>query len=451
MFSAAVFCFLAASSLFNAPTLSATGDPSATPAERVFDRAILVHRKLPALRATLSTVSKLGKTVRYQYDVSYFRPGKALLRMRAPAQNQETASDRSFFVDGNKLIAFDHLAGEFLMRDVSGAGTLLGRIESGVGELDEPVRALLDANAMELLLLRFRVLKDWKLGESGGAAVLTRDAPGEHGRSHVVWTFDKSSSMVRSVELQQAGNAMTWTFSYATPPRSLNFSPPAEALPVSALLSRPVLPKGADRASAAVIRRGIDAFAAFRHGNWIATENGRQSEVWVSGQRIRERQKDFEWSFDGRYLTAYLRKTGRAYRQACGFVAIPALLGNVGIPLDASAWHYLSRKSPLFTLMTATATIKTAGQIELDGVSCDVLQIADDDARASLSLRRTDGLIAGSGFSREGADREKIGNTVRSIRYKSIGKPLPASTFRVAIPSGKKPSAFPVKERASAG
>ncbi|MBI5705369.1 MAG: hypothetical protein HZC36_00080 [Armatimonadetes bacterium] len=414
-----------------------------SPAEALIDSAILAHRSLAATRAELTSNSKLDVASRYTCSVFVVKPNQALIRLKTPQQVSVAPTDRSYFVSGDRLSAYDHLAGEVIRRRAAENATLLTKIEAATGPLDEPIRALLDSGMMEALLLKFRLMSGWKVSKKSGMLAMAQDSVQKGVRSHLVWTFDDKTRLVRGATLKRGKQSVTWSVTYGTAPTSLSLSTPPAALPVDSFLQKPVMPKSINAKTSSVLIRSILAFSKLRQAAWTSREAGNEASVWVSGPSVREKTAVQEWVYDGKMLTVVLAKARLAYRGECRFGAIGTALNRCGARVDATTWQYLSRKSPVLSLLSQHSAARLAGELELNGVPCDIVEFKDATSVGSVTIRRTDNLIAGTGFTRTDASGKVLSNTWRSVQFHSVGKALPATTFQVKIPDGVKVQAIP--------
>lgn len=417
--------------------------PEPPKANALFDTALASFKNLNAARVVVETVSKVGPTRRFRYEIAYIRPSTAVMRVINPLQAGSTASDRTFSVIGDRLIAYDRLANEMLQRKAPSSTGMLGKLEAFLGEQDEPVKAILEPNAMELLLLRFKVLQGWTVLDRDKQWVAIRKVKDKDGIATSIWRFDMKTGLPRSVDLSMVTGSLAWTFTFGTPPKDLNFSPPATAISVDAFTVKPLLPRAITTTARPILLRAIEGFSKLRYATWNAVEGGRTTNVAIAVNAVRERQAEVEWTYDGTTLTAYFRKKGTAFRDLVRFSAIPKALDRIGVDIDPTTWQYVSRKGPVYTLLTADVQVKAVGNAKLDGVECDILEIKGVDVTASLWIRRTDGLTAGSGFVRVDGRGQTLASSDRTVHFTSVGKPMALSAFQLKLPQGVTARPFP--------
>lgn len=428
--------------------LAAAPQPQRSSAsEALIDSAILAHRGLSACQAVLTTNSKLDVATRYECRVAVVRPGQALIRLKTPQQVSEAPTDRSYLTSGGVLLAYDHLANESIRRRAAENATLLNQIEAATGPLDEPIRGLIDPAMMEVLLLRFRLTTGWKVSTKGRQIVMVKDSVENGVRSHLVWRFDAKSRLVEGATLIRGKQSVEWAIAYGAPPASLSLAIPALALPVDNFLQKPVLPRSISAKTSAVLIRSVLAFSRLRQASWTTREAGSTTNTWIAGTSIRETTADQDWVYDGRVLTVLLSKARLAYRGECRFSAVGTALNRCGAKVDSTTWQYLSRKSPVLSLLNQHSDARLAGEVELDGVPCDIVEFKDQTSIASVSIRRTDNLIAGTGFTRTDGRGRVLSSTSRSVQYRGVGKSPAPSVFELKLPEGIRVQSIPKPKR----
>ena len=144
---------------------------STSPAQ-VFDKCVSVHRRMKSAYVSIDASTRVSKTeYRNRYTVEYRRPNKLFLRIRALKTLSQPASDRTFLIEGSKLVAVDAAAGEYLSRSVPEAK---GDLASRALQPDQLKPSLLldaEVSLRELTLDRLAELEVLKPTGQGNPAV----------------------------------------------------------------------------------------------------------------------------------------------------------------------------------------------------------------------------------------------------------------------------------------
>ncbi len=410
-----------------------------------FDEAIRAHARLSSGRVRLTTVGDLGRRLETRYDLSFIQPDRLKIRIEERHAGKEP-TDRTYALLGGRAVGYDAIAHERLSRPAGTGGSLLDRVETAIGTLDEPVRALLDAAACSQLLERFKTLQGWSRATNGQRIVVKRFAKQGSEWSRSVWEFDSTSRLIRRVEMDQPRGSLVWRFDYDKKPAAISFQPPRDAFGVKAFSDKPPLPARMDAASREALRKARRAFSRLRHARAIIRDGAASAEVRLSGNRVAQIGPSGSWAYDGANLAIDAGPGKPFYRGVCGLAAVPKLLESAKVDMDALAWQYAARRDPIAQMLSSDVSVRSAGTVRLEGATCSIIEIRSADFHASVFVRSGDGLLAGVHMRRFDAMGAEAFRTERAIRYASVGKPLPASTFTLSPGPGRQARPLPRKK-----
>lgn len=403
-------------------------------AARIFDECVAAHQELAKATIGLHSVSKVRETRVTDYEIRYIRPDRLVMRVRDPAIGLQAESDRTFALIGGKLVGYDASAHERLSRNAPVKASLAEKL-SAFTELDQPVQALLDSASMRAFLNQFRTLSKWTVSFSGGKTVVSRATTGNRW-SKTVFEFGLKSSLLTRIVLSQSSGTLEWNVTYKTPPRSLSFSPPPDALVVKSFTAREPFPRGVEPEARAVADASVRAYNRLRHGYWTLQEGGAESRIWISGYRARESRKDMNWVYDGTYLSVDLPRKKAFYRGKKAPGVVLATLRKLGIDPSPTIWQYLSRRNPMLALLAPDVKARVAGTVTVDGAPCKVLEISRPGMRMNVVVRQKDGLWARYYWEMRDGSGNVVSQTDRAIRYLSVGSPLDADVFHITASKG---------------
>jgi hypothetical protein len=408
-----------------------------------FGTAVFAHQRLRNASVTgtiVQTYSKQGTNTRF--DLHYLQPDRILLRLQESAQPQTAASDRSYFLDQNRFVAYDRIANEVLRRPGPTRGTLGERLREVLNDYPDAIGVLIDSEVLKTFFSNFENLDGWKNERSQTFNTWRREVGSPGGRIAATFRFDARTALLREVRMDGPQMTLRWTYAYTTQERAPSSNPPADARIVQAFTARPVPPTYATAAARSTVERSVSAHARLQHAEIAATLAGeRPVRISISGGRIAERRPDGDWSFDGRTLT-YRTRSGQLFRGNSSGADVGARLSRAGIGIDPISLQTTQRRNPVDALLAPDLTVRTLAAGRVDGQMCDAVEMKASGVVISLYVRRADALIAKVSSRNADARGRTVATMNRSYRYETVGQPLPAATFEL-VREGERPSALP--------
>lgn len=395
-----------------------------TPAQ-TFARLERAHAAWTRGGATIvaSSVTPRG-TTRAQFRLDLDGAGGTTLRIKTPPKGKLAATDQTYVLrrDG-VLVGVDWTAREFLTRPTPSQGPLALRLTAVLGELDDSIGFLTGPEVRGRYLVPFRSLGGWKTIPNG----LERRTTG----AKASWTRLRmdAAGRLKTLHVEFPGSKLDWNIAYG--PAKVTAIPRGLRV-VEAFTARPRPPRYANARAQTVVERMLRASAGLKSA--IVRIDG-AATLWVDGSRVRYEGGGLGFAYDGRILT--LVTPGVAYqgRSSRGAVIdqVATLLGSV----DPMVRSILVRTPPYGELFTPEARVRVVGTMASGRQACDVLAIDNPRYRASMFVRKVDGLPAS--IETEALDRKgaAVSRTMRALAWSSVGTALPKSLFALRLRPGQ--------------
>ena len=255
-------------------------------------------------------------TRRAQFRLDLDGVGGVTLRIRTPAAGKVAATDQAFLLKGARIVGYDLVADEKIVRPAPDRGGVALRYAAVLGGLDDSVGFLLDPQTRERYLGPLKAIRGWKtiptgllLRSKGGVTRLDVDPAGK----------------LTALRIGLAGSRLDWSIAYGPyRPTPLPKSPKL----VSAFTERRLPPRYADPKARTAGERLLRAGA--RLTNAIVRLDD-AATLWIGGSRLRYEQGGSGFAYDGRTLT--VATPGAAYRGVTSrrrvIDSVATLLGNV--------------------------------------------------------------------------------------------------------------------------
>lgn len=372
-----------------------------------------------------------GKSYRNRFTVTYERPARLLIRIEAlPTQDQQP-SDRTYFMEGNKMVAIDREANEYMVRTEAVSGSLGNRAAVLIGAIDDSVRMVLDPNDLEKFLGQFRALTGWNASSKGGTTLSHLTV--RKGKKTWLTLQFAPDSVIRGVKISSKGALLSWSYRRESEPKSLSLSVPHGYRRVASFMDTSIKGKFSTKAAEKIWAAATRAYAKLRSVAMSVSDQGKEVSVQFSGAHAMQREAGLAWSYDGKLLT--LVKNGRFYRGRVGASDIP---GKVGVQIEPTLRSWALHSNPARALVDNFTSIRTTGMVVVDSVPCDALEIRRGGLRVSVLVRRSDHLFAHVSSVNEDSAGRKLSSSDREFKYRSIGRILPASAFALHPARGQR-------------
>ncbi|RYG20958.1 hypothetical protein EON82_19615 [bacterium] len=406
--------------------------PLATPAQ-VFARIERAHAAWTRGGATVS-VSNITPTGanRAQFRLDLDGAGAASLRVKTPPRSGLAATDQAFVLRGSTLVGVDFVAREAIVRP-SPANVPLGiRLVALLGGIDDSIGFLTMPQIRTQYLSPLKKLSGWQVIPSG----LQRRTTAA-GKVSLTKLDVDAAGRLKGLHVVLPGSRLDWSIAYG-PAKVI--SVPRGLKRVEAFTARLQPPKYANPEAKRAVERLTKAGSSLKSA--IVRIDG-SATLWFDGPRVRYESGASGFAYDGKTLT--VRTPVAAYRGRTSRALVidhtAALLGTMD-PLVRSVLV----RSPLFSeLFTARAKVRVVGTMMASGQPCDVVAVDSPAYRASLFVRKKDGLPASIETESLGARGNVFTRSTRTLQWSSVGVPLDRSLFALRLRQGQ--SLLPLPKR----
>lgn len=406
---------------------------AATAPKDLFDRAIQLIQRADRGSFSVKFDSRQNEIRKSgSYEVSYVRPGA--LRIRSIIDR----ADRTFTLVGKDVFGVDAKAREYLVAKAGTKGSASDRMGLVV-PVDEPIRILVDPGVGRNFLGAFKDMSGWRQVRPSPPLLELKEATGSFGIG-----FDGSGRLA-SVRVEGPAGVLAWSYRYGGAPSAIRFAKPSGFKKVAQFYDVPPerAPKYADAAARTAVEACLRAYSRLRDASIVVDDGAAITEIWLSGGRARQRTAVGEWAWDGKTLRL-IQKADRMFRQgAAKLRAVDLAVGKCGMPMDPLLRKLVRKENPITGMLDGDLTGHTVGQIGSGSVRCDVVEFRSSGIRMTLTIRRDNGLLLAS--ASENLDRrgKVVSRSERRFDYRSIGKPIPETTFTLATPSGYRTAPLP--------
>lgn len=420
---------------------------TAAPADvrATFAAAAKAHGSLQTFRASLVVKGQdqQGAPLEVQYELAG-QGERFYMRIRQKAKRNQGRSDRAFLFSKNSVTGYDAIADERLTRPLP-AGNRYEKAKFILGELDEPVRYLLDGRQTALFFDNLLDLGYWKVADGNGTR-LVRNVPAPKGRNVSQLTFAPRTGLLTSFSIKAPGSSSEWRIQYL-PVGSLALPGSSTARRVDAFIVRPDPPKYASATAKSVTSRLISAYRNLRRGQISVRQGSSLTKLALDGERFREDSGTLSYAFDGNTLTLIDRQRRLFYQGRAARGRVPDYVAKVGNACHPMSRQWLQGFTPFEDLLVPEMTISLGGSVAMQGVSCDLLSLSSPRNRIAMAVRRDIGLLDSSSTITLDRGGRPLTTTARRYAYQLLGKAQPASMFRLAAPKGFAIRNLPVLPR----
>jgi hypothetical protein len=397
------------------------------PGPAIFDQSIAAFRARGSFSASVALSALQNKvTVTSRYKVSFQKPDRVLLTKISGGQ-----ASLIFWLNGTRFVAYDPAANEMVVRKVGAKGPISARLAEAVGNLDDPVSAQLSPDAMANFIKPFRTVPGWTQTVGNGIVHLHRSAVVNGKKAETDFQFSASSKLLTRALLATPEASLLWEFKYGPAPTNLSFSAPRGTRTVVSLTEHAHV-NAADAKAANLVQQTLRSYSRMSDVAFSVNGSTGSSTDWVSGGSFREKRTEVEWSYHGGVLTLVDAVHRKSYRGRCKPGAVTSYLKALRFPVEPVLQAMLSQRNPIVTWFPPKTKVSSRGTVSLGGVTADAVELRSPLLDVSLLIRRNDHLVA-SVSSRALMGGKVISQSHRDFTYTSVGKPLPASAFALAV------------------
>ncbi|AIE83610.1 hypothetical protein [Fimbriimonas ginsengisoli] len=408
----------------------------------ILKSSLAAHSALGRFRAHVTLTATFEGHV-HNTDYVLAVDGKAvLLRVRQPKSLGVDRSDRTFFFGPSRMVAYDAYANERLTRPLSPTAPRVARMLTALGQMDDMMRNLLEPKDLATFYDGLKNVRGWSLRKESRRTVLSRQAKIAGGYARSVLVFDPGIPLLRRMDVSSPGSAVHWTFDYSRG-GPVSYSPPRSAKSVDTFTVAPEPPRYANAAAKRTTEAMMRAYRTLSRGIVEVEGDDGRVRVSLSGRKVREDQERLSYAYDGKVLTISDPRTNSFYRGAVGRVAVPEVVAAIRGRVDPLVRQIFQHRVPFSDVVGPLASIAIAGQVQSQGVSCDILRITDPRSRVSIFVRRDNHLAASVSTDVLDRNRRTLVTTTRNFGYSRLGVSPPASLFVLSPARGQRLKPLP--------
>lgn len=212
---------------------------------------------------------------------------------------------------------------------------------------------------------------------------------------------------------------------------------PPQKQAVKKPVSAAAVPHYKSAAVKTLVGRSIHRYENLSNVAYTALSKSSQSSVWIAGSSLRERQAGCDWTYANGYLTIKDLRHGKSYRGKTKGNRVAGYLSQIGVMVEPTVQMKLLKKNRVGALVQPGFYVRSVGTVKVGTASCTAVEILGPTIKIEALIRQRDFLLAsvssealdGSGAAVAKADRQYV--------YTSLGKVLPASTFKLQLGSSK--------------
>jgi len=346
-----------------------------------------------------SGVSRNGR-----YTVDYVRP--ATIRFRSQYDATEVAgSDRTLTMIDGTIHGYDADSNEVLSRPAGKTGSIVQRF-GAVFPIDDPIRIIVDTDALETFFAPMKAMKKWTVKSVGGAWVASATSPPpaldpetprkyahtikEKGTSFTL-IFDKRSHRIRRVTAVAGTTTLDWTYTESST-RPISFRVPTGAKFVESFYEKPLPPKYASPAARQAIQASVRAYGRLNQLNYSVSDDTGTTKVAYKKDDMLQQSSAGKWTFIGGHLHAEPKGKATVDRKG-SWRMVDTVVGQLGMPVEPLLRHLAKGDNPLTSYLGSDLTAKLVGQIGSGKVICDLVQLSGKGLRLTLTIRRDTHLL----------------------------------------------------------
>lgn len=193
-------------------------------------------------------------------------------------------------------------------------------------------------------------------------------------------------------------------------------------------------PVYADAVARQIAQKAITAYNGLKYIGYDVSGDGETHRVWLSGKAMKESGPEFTWVYNGTTLAIHDHRKKRSYSGKVPPGQISVNLAKLKTRMDPTLRMVFRKANPVKRAIVPAANVRVAGELVLNGMKCQIVEIKRNELEAKL-LIRPDGLLAQTttDISHKG---EKLLRSQRSFRYFHVGKPIGRETFSISRPAG---------------
>lgn len=401
----------------------------------VIDKAIAAHKGIKKISAKVLHENTLqGKLSTTQHDFQLVLGDG----MRVRSVNVSAGLDRTFIVKGSSGFAQDNRSKEWLTKSLDPKYPLTEKFVDLAGALDEPLRYLIDSRTMVELLEVLKKTGRWNLTSSGNEFVLQSGSAA----TGMTLKLSKTLGYVTYLRVANQGGANSIKYAYEVAPVSITLPKTGTGTKVTTFGSAIGSPKYVNATAKTLAAKVWTRYDSIKSISYTYSSDTETINASYSRDMFKLKRGGWDWAYDGSRLTVLNHKTKQYWQMKTEKGNILFRLTKANAPTEPWIRSILASGHPLSGLYRTGLTMSAKGSFGSAGSMVDLLEISSTNGKSTLEVQRATGLINGY-LSQQIDNRGRvIGSSDGSYKYHSVDKALPASDFRLPIPTGYKQGKF---------
>jgi len=395
--------------------------------QALFDACIQARVKLSSYTVHIQTDSSVpGKKEQAHFDFAV-KGSTALFRMQEPATPILDRSDRSFLFRRDKLLGYDAIANESLERPNKANSSYTARLSEVLGKLPDALTLAVDVGVMKRFFDKFRGFRDWTVTRKGSSVTLYRAVKG----TETLFRFGASQPFLQEVLIKIPNSKLHWVYSFSSD-AAVTLAIPADASHVYTFNERAAPPKFASIEAQTSVQKMLRAYSSLRNGVVEVSSADGSDTLTLGGKKLREDTTAFQWSFDGSVLSIFNKRTNKFYRGKAKRVVLSEYVVAVGAEVNPLIRYILAHRVPFSDLFPTAATVKFVGSGVTNGVSDDILEVAEVNPRSSIFVRHDNYLLQSIESETVDKSGRVLTRSTRSFKYSELGEAPDSSRFALS-------------------
>ena len=377
-----------------------------------------------------SRFSDPAQTIVTKYGIDYRWPSEFKIRTLDPTTGR-TLKER--VIERSRVVDYDPALMQYTSTERPSGDSLGKTLASIDKDLDDLLLAFADPEGIDVWATDMLKLRPWRIAQSGGKTTMGYSKGGHK----IVLDVDTARRLLRKVDITTGSQRLVWDIAYSRSVGRTVFRPPADATEVPVFDREMALPTYANAEARDVSQRMFGAYEGRGSMAFEVTRDTGTTKVQMAGKTIRQEDANATWTYDGRRLVLFSKRTNRWYSGELGFIDVIDLVAQHGTRVDPTASLMYRRFNPYRKRLGDGAKVKLVGTMPYNGEEVSILECESPNALLTLFVRK-DGLVAGSSVT----GKSSTGTTV-DLRYKYLKlDEKAASGLRLRVPSGQKPVAL---------
>ena len=397
--------------------------------ELVFEEVGRAHAGLRAASFTAtSDLTSLGAETSTKYEVRYRRPTEYRLRTFAPNGGPLVLD---VAIGASTVTSYDPELQQYVVEPKEAGKSLGERVAGRHPNLNDLLLSFAERDGLRVWIEGLSGSTSWGFERGGRTLALSYDSEGTTITLHV----SRESFLIQSVDSSTGLDQLSWKIEYDKAVRPLNFEPPAGAFKVPYFDKEMLPPTYRDAEAKAATERMFDAYSGLRSLGYEVTRGDSKTTIRLRGRFTRQDDDVASWTYDGRTLIAHDKAEDKWYRGELDFPGVIDAIASLDTRVDPTLRHLMTGFNPYRKRLGDGAEVRVTGRVPVDGEAATMLMAENDNARITLIVRDSDGLVLRSSAR---ANRQgEIASESIDLEFAYFDVPSnAATTYKLQVPSG---------------